>query len=187
MREIREGIDDTGVKAAFLKCAVEEHGLVGDIPRILSADRRRGDRDRRARDGAHERAGEDRPARPRRADEGRRRSEADRDRARRRQQRPRLPARHSPSSGASLGCDRFNIEHFNPDDSRIETLAALVAEGSRDRIHLGHDAACFCDFMVNNPLVRRTSAPTTCTSRTRSCRRSSRTASRRSRSTRCWS
>jgi phosphotriesterase-related protein len=35
VREIREGIDDTGVKAAFLKCAVEEHGLVGDIPRIL--------------------------------------------------------------------------------------------------------------------------------------------------------
>ena len=27
VREIREGIDDTGVKAAFLKCAVEHHGL----------------------------------------------------------------------------------------------------------------------------------------------------------------
>ena len=37
VREIREGIDDTGVKAAFLKCGVEQHGLVGDIPRILAA------------------------------------------------------------------------------------------------------------------------------------------------------
>ena len=37
MREIREGIDDTGVKAAFLKCAVEQHGLIGDVPRILEA------------------------------------------------------------------------------------------------------------------------------------------------------
>jgi phosphotriesterase-related protein len=37
VREIREGIDDTGVKAAFLKCAVEQHGLIGDIPRILAA------------------------------------------------------------------------------------------------------------------------------------------------------
>ena len=37
VRELREGIDDTGVKAAFLKCAVEEHGLVGDIPKILDA------------------------------------------------------------------------------------------------------------------------------------------------------
>ena len=37
VREIREGIDDTGVKATFLKCAVERHGIVGDIPRILAA------------------------------------------------------------------------------------------------------------------------------------------------------
>ena len=37
VREIRDGIDDTGVKAAFLKCAVERHGIVGDIPRILAA------------------------------------------------------------------------------------------------------------------------------------------------------
>ena len=37
MREIRVGIDDTGVKAAFLKCAVERHGLVGDVPKILAA------------------------------------------------------------------------------------------------------------------------------------------------------
>ena len=36
VREIREGIDDTGVKAAFLKCAVEEHGLAGDTPRMLA-------------------------------------------------------------------------------------------------------------------------------------------------------
>ena len=37
VREIREGIDDTGIKAAFLKCAVERHGLVGDVPRIIEA------------------------------------------------------------------------------------------------------------------------------------------------------
>ena len=37
VRELREGIDDTGVKAAFLKCAVEKHGLVGDVPRVLKA------------------------------------------------------------------------------------------------------------------------------------------------------
>ena len=55
-------------------------------------------------------------------------------------------------TGASLGCDRFNIEHFNPDANRVETLAALVAEGYADRVHLGHDAACFYDFMVGNPL-----------------------------------
>ena len=37
MRELREGIDDTGVRAGFLKCAVESHGIIGDIPRILAA------------------------------------------------------------------------------------------------------------------------------------------------------
>src|SRR5262249_24919668 len=36
VREIREGIDDTGVKAAFLKCCVEQHGLMGETPRILA-------------------------------------------------------------------------------------------------------------------------------------------------------
>ena len=51
-------------------------------------------------------------------------------------------------TGASLGCDRFNIEHFNPDADRVQTLAALVAEGYADRVHLGHDAACFYDFMA---------------------------------------
>jgi len=54
-------------------------------------------------------------------------------------------------TGAWLGCDRFSIEHFNPDERRIETLTALVAEGYAGRVHLGHDAACFYDFMVENP------------------------------------
>ena len=54
-------------------------------------------------------------------------------------------------TGAILGCDRFNIPHFNPDAKRIETLAALVAEGYADRVHLGHDAACFYDFMIGDP------------------------------------
>ncbi|HEY5058876.1 MAG TPA: hypothetical protein VII51_07640, partial [Gaiellaceae bacterium] len=33
----------------------------------------------------------------------------------------------------------------------VEALAALAAEGYTDRVHLGHDAACFYDFMVGNP------------------------------------
>ena len=54
-------------------------------------------------------------------------------------------------TGAVLGFDRFNIPFFNPDQKRIETLAALVAEGYADRVHLSHDAACFYDFMVGDP------------------------------------
>jgi phosphotriesterase-related protein len=37
VRELTEGIADTGVKAGFIKFAVEEHGLVGDVPRIVAA------------------------------------------------------------------------------------------------------------------------------------------------------
>ena len=59
--------------------------------------------------------------------------------------------REIADTGAALGFDRFNIPFFNPDADRIETLAALVAEGYSDRVHLGHDAACFYDFMVGDP------------------------------------
>jgi phosphotriesterase-related protein len=34
---------------------------------------------------------------------------------------------------------------------RIATLVALVGEGYAERIHLSHDAACFCDFMTGDP------------------------------------
>ena len=37
IREIREGIDDTGVKAAFLEVRGRAARLIGDVPRILAA------------------------------------------------------------------------------------------------------------------------------------------------------
>ncbi|MGZ8716791.1 MAG: phosphotriesterase family protein [Gaiellaceae bacterium] len=150
VREIREGIDDTGVKAAFLKCAVEEHGIVGDVPRILSviaaASVETGapvmvHTNAAAKTGLPAletltKAGVD-PAKVVIAHAG---DSNDLD-----------YLRAIADTGASLGCDRFGIEHFNPDARRIETLAALVAEGYADRVHLGHDAACFYDFMFGNP------------------------------------
>jgi phosphotriesterase-related protein len=150
VREIREGIDDTGVKAAFLKCAVEQHGLVGDVPRILSviaaASVETGapvmvHTNAAARTGllaleALTKAGVA-PAKIVIAHAG---DSNDLD-----------YLRAIADTGASLGCDRFGIEHFNPDARRIETLAAVAAEGYADRVHLGHDAACFYDFMAHNP------------------------------------
>jgi phosphotriesterase-related protein len=150
VREIREGIDDTGVKAAFLKCAVEAHGMIGDIPRLFSLVAAAA-----VETGAPVMVHTSAPARtglvaletltaagvdPKRIviahagdsnDLGYLRAIAD--------------------TGASLGCDRFSIAHFNPDSNRVETLAALVAEGYAGSVHLGHDAACFYDFMVQNP------------------------------------
>lgn len=150
VREIREGIDDTGVKAAFLKCAVEEHGIIGDVPRILSvvaaASVETGvpvlvHTNAHARTGllaleALTNAGVD-PARIVIAHMG---DSNDLD-----------YIRAIADTGASIGCDRFNIEHFNPDANRIETLTTILAEGYADRVHLGHDAACFFDFVFSNP------------------------------------
>lgn len=150
VRELREGIDDTGVKAAFLKCAVERHGIIGDVPRILAAVALAA-----VETGApvmvHTNAvaetglaalealtglGVD-PVRIVIAHAGDSNNLA--------------YLRAIADTGAVLGFDRFNIPHFNPDARRIETLVALLAEGYADRIHLSHDAACFMDFMTGDP------------------------------------
>jgi phosphotriesterase-related protein len=151
VREIREGIDDTGIKAAFLKCAVERHGVVGDVPRILEAIALAAIETGApvmVHTNAEERTGllaletlighgVD-PAQIVIAHAG---------------DSNDLEYLHAiAASGAWLGCDRFGIDHFNPLADRIRTLTTLVEQGYADRIHLSHDAACFFDFMVGDPL-----------------------------------
>jgi phosphotriesterase-related protein len=150
VREIREGIDDTGVKAAFLKCAVERHGIVGDIPRILEAIAL-ASKETGAPVMVHTNAA---------ARTGLLALEALTGHG---VEPTRIVIAHMgdsndlgylraiADSGAWLGCDRFGIEHFNPLADRIRTLLALLAEGYGERIHLSHDAACFYDFMVGDP------------------------------------
>jgi phosphotriesterase-related protein len=150
VRELREGIDDTGVRAAFLKCAVEHHGVIGDVPRILRAIAAAAVETGApimVHTNAEARSG--RPALAALIENG--------------VDPRRVVIAHAGDSndldylegladqGASLGFDRFSIEHFNPDADRVRTLARLVADGYADRVHLGHDAACFYDFMVANP------------------------------------
>jgi phosphotriesterase-related protein len=148
--EINDGIDDTGVKAAFLKCAVERHGIIGDVPRTLAAIAAAAvetgapvmvHTNATARTGlpaldALTSAGVD-PTRVVIAHAG---DSNDLD-----------YLRAIADQGAYLGCDRYGVEHFNPDADRLRTLIALIAEGYADRIHLAHDSACFYDFMVGNP------------------------------------
>ena len=150
VRELAEGIGDTGVKAAFIKCAVEEYGLVGDVPKILAAVAAAA-----IETGAPVMVHTNAVARsavpaletltaagvsPEKIVLAHVGDSNDLDYIRR-----------VGASGAYLGWDRFNIEHFNPDARRIETLLALLAEGYGDRIHLSHDAACFIDFMIGDP------------------------------------
>jgi phosphotriesterase-related protein len=150
VREIREGIDDTGVKAAFLKCAVERHGLAGDVPKVLDAVAAAAletgvpvmvHTNAEARTGTLAlEALTTRGVDPRRIVVAHAGDSNDLD-----------YLRAIGDTGAVLGFDRFNIPHFNPDADRIRTLLALLEEGYGDRIHLSHDAACFYDFMVGDP------------------------------------
>jgi phosphotriesterase-related protein len=150
VREIREGIDDTGIKAAFLKCTVERFGLVVDLPLILEAIAAAA-----IETGAPLMVHTNAAARtgllaletftghgvdPKRMVIAHAGDSNDLDYLRR-----------MGDTGAILGFDRFNIPSFNPDFKRIETLLKLLDEGYIDRIHLSHDAATFNDFMQHNP------------------------------------
>jgi phosphotriesterase-related protein len=150
VREITEGINGTGVKAAFLKCAVEHYGLTGDVPRILGVIAETAKQtgvpvmvhtNAEAQTGTLAlKALTDAGVDPRRIVIAHAGDSNDLD-----------YLRAIADTGAWLGCDRWGIEHFNPTADRIRTLTALVQEGYADRIHMGHDAACFYDFMVDNP------------------------------------
>lgn len=150
VRELREGIDDTGVKAGFLKCAVEEYGLAGDIPRILAAVALASletGAPIMVHTNASTRSGL-------LALEGLTREGVD---------PSRIQIAHAGDSndldylraiadqGAFLGCDRFNIDHFNPHADRIGTLVKLVEVGYASQIVLSHDGGAFFDFMTGDP------------------------------------
>jgi phosphotriesterase-related protein len=150
VRDLRDGIDDTGVKAAFLKCAVEHHGIIGDVPRILgciAAAAVQTGAPVMVHTNAVARTGllaldflTQRGVDPTRVVIAHAGDSNDLD-----------YLRSMADRGATLGCDRYGIEHFNPTPDRIRTLIALAAEGYADRIHLSHDSACFYDFMFANP------------------------------------
>jgi phosphotriesterase-related protein len=150
VRELREGIDDTGIKAGFLKCAIEEFGIVGDLPRIIEATALAAN-ETGAPIMVHTNAA---------AKTGLLALEAF---AAHGVDLSRLNVAHAgdsndldylrelAASGAILGFDRFNIPHFNPDEDRIRTLLALLEEGYESQIILSHDAASFMDFFTGDP------------------------------------
>ena len=151
VRELREEIDDTGIKAAFLKCCVEIQGIAGDIPRILScvaAASIETDAPVMVHTNAVHQTGRlalgpllNRGVAPNRIVIAHMGDSNDLD-----------YQRAIADTGAGLGHDRFHIEHFNPDADRVRTLTALVAEGYTGQAHLGHDAGAFHDFMIGNPI-----------------------------------
>ena len=129
IRELREGIDDTGIRAAFLKCAIEEHGVIGDIPVILDAIAAAA-----LETGAPVMVHTNAEARTGLVGAGRAVTA-------RASTRPRIVIAHAgdcndmgylrelAGSGAMLGLDRFNIT-FNTDEGRIGRCCACSRRGS---------------------------------------------------------
>ncbi|MBF6495940.1 phosphotriesterase family protein [Nocardia cyriacigeorgica] len=145
VKDIREGIADTGVKAAFLKCAIEEQGLTPGVERVMRAVARA-----HVETGApitvhtnpHTRSGL--VAQKVLADEG-----AD---------LTKVVIGHSGDStdldylceiadaGSYLGMDRFGLDVLLPFEERVATVATLAERGYAEKMVLAHDAACFIDW-----------------------------------------
>lgn len=145
VRDITSGIGGTGVKAALLKCVVEERGLTPDQTRVakaVAAAHRETGAPITVHTNSEHQTG-------RLALEFFRAEGVD---------LTKVVVGHAGDStdldylrwiadqGAIIGCDRFGIDVFNPTADRIATVAALCAEGYADRIVLSHDAACFMDW-----------------------------------------
>ena len=144
-RDIREGIADTGVKAAFLKCVVEAKGLTDGVARNLRACAAT-HRETAAPITVHTSSptGAGRLALQVFRDEG--------------VDLTKVVIGHAGDSNdldylselADAGCllcmDRFWLDIYNPTASRVDTIVALAERGYADRMVLAHDASCYIDY-----------------------------------------
>lgn len=143
VRDIREGIGRTGVKAGMLKAATGRKGITPGVERVLRAVAR-----------AHRETGvpittHSESATRNGLDQQRLLAEEGVDLS-------HVVIGHAGDStdldyleelaaaGSYLGMDRFGIEFVSLED-RVATVAAMCARGRADRMVLGHDSYCFND------------------------------------------
>src|SRR5215471_10202992 len=146
VKDIEEGIADTGVKAAILKCATDMQGVTPGVERVLravaQAHRRTG-----VPISTHTHAHTERGLEQQRIflEEG--------------VDLSRVVIGHSGdttdleyleelmAAGSYIGMDRFGIDTILPFEDRVDTVAKLCARGRADKMVLSHDAACFNDWL----------------------------------------
>jgi phosphotriesterase-related protein len=145
VRDITVGIADTGVKAAFLKCVVEQKGLTPGVERIC-----------RSVAQAHVRTGA--PITVHTNSFTRSGMIALDFFAKEGVDLTKVVVGHAgdtndldylmrmADTGATLGMDRFGLDIYNPGEQRVATIAALCERGYADRMVLSHDTACFMDY-----------------------------------------
>lgn len=149
-RDLTEGIAGTGVRAAFLKCAIDAPGLTPAVERILRAVAAT-HRETGAPVTVHTESsiGAGRTVVDLLGKEG--------------VDLAKVVIGHAGDSndldylmeladtGAILGMDRFGLDVINPTADRVRTVAALCERGYADRMVLSHDASCFIDWFGPDP------------------------------------
>ncbi|WP_433448278.1 phosphotriesterase family protein [Streptomyces sp. CA-142005] len=145
VKDLTEGIADTGVRAAFLKRAIEEPGLTPGVERVMRAVGRGSVRTGApitVYTNAHTESGL--VAQRVLAEEG--------------VDLTRVVIGHAGDStdldhlmrladaGSFLGMDRFGVEAVLSTEERVDTIVELVRRGYTDRIIISHDAACHIDW-----------------------------------------
>ena len=145
VRDITDGIADTGVKAGIIKCATDVKGPTPGVERVLRACAR-AHRETGVTITTHTDAGTYRGRDQQRifAEEG--------------VDPSRVVIGHCGDStdtdylrelmdnGSTIGMDRFGLDLLLPFEERVATVAALCDQGYADRMVLAHDAACFIDW-----------------------------------------
>ncbi len=151
-KDITEGIAGTGVKAGFLKCAIDEPGLTPGVERVMRAVAR-----------AHRLTGAPITVHTSVRNEGGKLTQ----RILREEgvDLSRVVLGHSGDStdldylraladaGSILGMDRFGLDSILSFDDRVATVAKLCEGGYADRLVLSHDANCYIDWFPNDLLA----------------------------------
>ena len=145
VHDIEEGIQGTDVKAAFLKCAVDEPGITNDVDRVLRAAARAGDRTGRPI-MVHTHPGTRRglEAMDVFEDEG--------------VDPSKVVVAHTGDTddldyieellgrGPFIGMDRYGLDIILPAEQRNATVIALAERGYADRMMISQDACAFIDW-----------------------------------------
>ena len=146
VRDIEQGIADTGIKAAILKCATDEPGVTAGVERVL-----------RAVAQAHRRTGV--PISTHTHAATRRGLEQQRVFAEEGVDLSRVVIGHSGDTtdidyleelignGSYIGMDRFGLDLFLPFEDRVNTVARMCERDHADKMVLSHDAMCFNDWL----------------------------------------
>jgi phosphotriesterase-related protein len=146
IRDIEQGIADTGVRAAILKCATDAPGVTPGVERVLRAVAQ-AHRHTGAPISTHTHAATRRGLEQQRifADEG--------------VDLSRVIIGHCGDStdidyleelianGSYIGMDRFGMDLILPFEDRVNTVARMCERGHADKMVLSHDAKCYFDAL----------------------------------------